>query len=48
MPYDYEIEFYSSIVDTSVADTLFPPITSNIVTAKEVPFKVKQNYKSIY
>lgn len=48
MPYDYEIEFYSSIVDTSVADTLFPPITSNIVTAKEVPFKVKNRTTNQY
>ncbi len=38
---DYQIEFFDSIVDTSVADTLFPPIPANIVTAKEANFKVK-------
>ena len=41
MPYNYRIEFSSSIVDTSVADTLFPPISSNIFPARPVNFKVK-------
>jgi hypothetical protein len=42
MPYDYSIEFFPNIVDTSKADTLFfPPIPSNIIPSQEVNFKVK-------
>ncbi len=42
MPYDYVVEFYDTVVDTSKADTLFfPPIPSNIVPSREVKFKVK-------
>ena len=41
IPNDYEIEFFDSIVDTSVGDTLQPPISSNRIPAKEVNFKVK-------
>lgn len=41
MPYDYVIEFYPTIVDTSVADTLFPRIPSNILPARPVNFKIK-------
>lgn len=41
IPNDYQIEFFDSIVDTSVADTLYPPIPTNIFPAKEVKFKVK-------
>ncbi len=41
MPYDYVIEFYPDIVDTSVADTLYPRTPTNIITAKPVNFKIK-------
>jgi len=41
MPYDYQFEFYNSVVGRSVADTLFPPIPSNIYPAKDITFKVK-------
>lgn len=40
MPYDYEIEFYETVADTSVVDTLFTPAPT-IIPAKEVNFKVK-------
>ncbi|HZY11038.1 MAG TPA: hypothetical protein VFF29_07780 [Bacteroidota bacterium] len=40
-PDDYEIEFSNSIVDTSVADTLFPPTPSNTIPAKPITFRVK-------
>lgn len=39
-PNDYKIIFYGTVVDTSVADTLFPVTPSNIITAKPVNFKV--------
>jgi hypothetical protein len=38
-PNDYKIVFYGTVVDTSVADTLFPVTPSNIITAKPVSFK---------
>jgi hypothetical protein len=41
MPYDYRIEFYNSIVDTSLPDTLYPRRPSNTVPARPVNFKVK-------
>ena len=40
MPYDYEIEFYETIADTSSEDTLFAPAPT-IIPAREVTFKVK-------
>jgi hypothetical protein len=40
-PQDYQIIFYDSIVDTSIADTLYPPTSSNIISAKPISFKVK-------
>jgi poly(3-hydroxybutyrate) depolymerase len=39
-PNDYKIIFYGTVVDTSVADTLFPVTPSNIITAKPISFKV--------
>jgi poly(3-hydroxybutyrate) depolymerase len=39
-PNNYKIIFYGTVVDTSVADTLFPITPSNIITAKPVSFKV--------
>ena len=41
VPEDYVIEFYNSIVDTSVADTLYPKTPRNVFPPKEVSFKVK-------
>jgi hypothetical protein len=41
MPYDYQMEFYNSIVDTSVADTLYPNTPTNRIPARPVTFKVK-------
>ena len=41
IPYDYVIEFYPDVVDTSVADTLYPRTPSNILPARPVNFKVK-------
>ncbi len=40
-PSDYQFEFFNTIVDTSVADTLRPPIPTNRVPATPVKFKVK-------
>ncbi len=39
-PGDYKIEFFPDVVGRSVADTLFPPIPSNIITARDIKFKV--------
>ena len=39
-PGDYKIEFFPNVVGQSVADTLFPPIPSNIVAARDITFKV--------
>lgn len=41
MPYDYQFEFYSEVVDTSIADTLYPRVPSNVLPARPVSFKVK-------
>lgn len=41
MPYDYAVEFHDSIVDTSLADTLFPRTASNTISAKPVTFKIR-------
>ncbi len=41
MPYDYQLEFYDEIVGSSVADTLFPPTSSNIFPERDLTFKVK-------
>lgn len=40
-PNDYEIEFFDEIVGQSVADTLWPPISSNRIPAQDINFKVK-------
>lgn len=48
-PFDYEMEFYNSIVDTSIADTLFPKnLPSNRLPAVPVNFKVKNISKGEY
>ncbi|MCK6603593.1 MAG: hypothetical protein L6Q59_01740 [Ignavibacteriaceae bacterium] len=39
--YDYELEFFPDIVDTSVGDTLQPPTSSNRFPRKNANFKVK-------
>ncbi|MCK5705534.1 MAG: hypothetical protein KAI29_30500 [Cyclobacteriaceae bacterium] len=44
---DYVIEFYNSIVDTSVVDTVGPG-SSGIIPAKETNFKVKNVTKNKY
>lgn len=41
MPYDYAIEFDSVVVDTSVADTLYPNTPANRIPAQPVRFRVK-------
>jgi len=41
MPYDYQIEFYGTTVDTSVADTLYPRTPTNTLPARSVNFKIK-------
>jgi hypothetical protein len=46
-PNDYVIEFYDSIVDTSVVDTIGSG-SSNIVPARPVNFKVKNLTKNLY
>ncbi len=48
MPYDYQIEFYDSIVDTSVPDTLYPRTPSNTITAKPVNFRIKNISTNTY
>jgi hypothetical protein len=40
VPNDYQIEFFDTIVDTSVADTLLPNIARNRAPATPVNFKV--------
>jgi hypothetical protein len=47
VPNDYVIEFYNTIVDTSVVDTVGPG-TGGIVPAKEANFKVKNLTKNKY
>jgi len=47
VPNDYVIEFYDTIVDTSVVDTVGPG-TSGIIPAKEANFKVKNLTKNKY
>ncbi|MDH3268575.1 MAG: hypothetical protein OEM46_06940, partial [Ignavibacteria bacterium] len=47
VPNDYVIEFYNSIVDTSVVDTVGPG-SSGIIPAKEANFKVKNLTQNIY
>lgn len=47
-PADYQFEFYNTIVDTSVADTLFPPTPANRVPATPVTFKVKNRTTGEY
>ncbi|MCB9248884.1 MAG: hypothetical protein H6613_10255 [Ignavibacteriales bacterium] len=39
-PGDYKIEFFPEVVGKSVADTLFPPIPSNIIPSIDRTFKV--------
>ncbi len=39
-PGDYKIEFFPNNVGQSVPDTLFPPIPSNIVPARDIAFNV--------
>ena len=48
LPNDYQIEFYHEIVGNSVADTLYPPIPSNIFPSLPVNFKVKNLTKDKY
>ena len=40
MPSDYKIVFYNTVVDTSIADTLYPIIPRNILTPTPVNFKI--------
>ncbi|HEY6625436.1 MAG TPA: hypothetical protein VIZ21_00630, partial [Ignavibacteriaceae bacterium] len=47
VPNDYVIEFYDTIVDTSVVDTVGPG-TSGIISAKVANFKVKNLTKNKY
>ncbi|MFI5236407.1 MAG: hypothetical protein ACHQLA_00545 [Ignavibacteriales bacterium] len=47
VPNDYQYEFYNTIVDTSVVDTVGSG-TSGIITAKPVTFKVKNISKDKY
>ena len=47
VPNDYVIEFYDTIVDTSVVDTVGVG-ASNMVPAREVNFKVKNLTKNVY
>jgi hypothetical protein len=47
VPNDYVIEFYDTIVDTSVVDTVGPG-SSGIIPAKEANFKVKNLTKNKY
>ena len=48
LPNDYQVEFFPDTVGYSIADTLFPPIPSNIIPAKPVNFKVKNLTKNEY
>ncbi|MCX6152052.1 MAG: hypothetical protein NTX22_16115 [Ignavibacteriales bacterium] len=49
VPSDYQVEFYNTIVDTSVADTLFPKSRlSNRFPAQPVKFKVKNLTRNEY
>ncbi len=48
LPNDYQIEFFPDVVGNSIADTLYPPISSNIITSKPVNFKVKNLTKDTY
>ncbi|MBI5214929.1 MAG: hypothetical protein HY960_04195 [Ignavibacteriae bacterium] len=41
VPYNYQFEFYNTIVDTSVADTLYPNTSTNRKPAIPITFKVK-------
>lgn len=41
VPFDYEIEFFSSVVGQSQPDTLGTPIPSNIIPARDINFTVK-------
>jgi len=43
MPYDYIIKFFDEIVDTSVADTLYPPTPGNMFPPSETNIKVFNN-----
>ncbi len=47
-PNDYVIEFYSTIVDTSLADTLLPKRSTNTFAATPVNFKVKNTTQNKY
>ena len=47
VPNDYVIEFYNTIVDTSVVDTVGPG-SSGIIQAREANFKVKNLSKNNY
>lgn len=48
VPNDYRLEFFQSIVDTSVADTLLPNIPSYRAPATPVNFRVKNLTKDSY
>ncbi|MBU2446849.1 MAG: hypothetical protein KJ666_14925 [Bacteroidetes bacterium] len=41
MPYDYQFEFSNTVIDTSIADTLYPATPGNILPARPVNFKIK-------
>ncbi len=47
-PNDYQIEFSSAIVDTSIADTLLPRRSTNIFTATPVNFRIKNLTQNKY
>ncbi len=47
-PNDYQIEFYNTIVDTSLADTLLPKRSTNVFPASPVNFKVKNLTQNKY
>ncbi|MBI5216048.1 MAG: T9SS type A sorting domain-containing protein [Ignavibacteriae bacterium] len=53
MPNDYAVIFYPEIVDTSLADTLYPNTPSNRISAKPISYRVKnittgEFIKSVY
>ncbi len=48
VPNDYVIEFYPDVVDTSIADTLYPRTPGNTLPARPVNFKVKNLTRNEY
>lgn len=48
VPAGYEIEFFDSIVDTSVADTIYPVTSRSVFAATPVNFKVKNTTSGEY